>query len=70
VTEGRADNPVRRAYEIYTQKAPFLRSSWDQCAALYAVLGPGELWTERKGYRVHLDLATGDHTWTEDATSK
>jgi inosine-uridine nucleoside N-ribohydrolase len=70
VTEGPAANPVRLAYEIYTLRAPYLRSSWDQCAAFYAVKGPGDLWKERRGWRIEIDPATGEHEWIEDASSK
>jgi hypothetical protein len=36
-------NPVRLAYVHYTGLKP--RESWDQTAVLYAVRGPGELWS-------------------------
>lgn len=69
VREGSPDNPVRRAYEIYVKRPDHLRSSWDQCAVLYAVNGPEDLFEERKGYRLHFDGATGRHTWDPDPAS-
>jgi inosine-uridine nucleoside N-ribohydrolase len=40
-----ANNPVRKAYELYTGKVGGLRSSFDPSAVLYAVRGAESNWT-------------------------
>jgi len=67
--EGAAENPCRLAYSIYVKDAHKLRSSWDLCAALYAVRGTGPWFREKTGYRVRLDAETGLCKWQEDAPS-
>lgn len=68
--ESAPENPCRKAYEIYVKKDHRCRSSWDLCAALYAVRGAAPFFKDRTGYRISLDGETGAHTWTEDPDSK
>lgn len=67
VASAPASNPVRRIYEIYAKGND--HPSWDQCTVLYASTGPGELFAERAGYRLHFDGASGKHEWRKDSTS-
>ena len=70
VAQAEKANPVRRAYDIYVKHENKLRSSWDQCAMYYAVVGPGELFEEVRGHRLRYDGSTGEHQWVPDATSE
>jgi inosine-uridine nucleoside N-ribohydrolase len=58
-----ADNPVRRAYEIYTGTAGGTRQSWDLTAALYAARGPASYWALSSPGINRADDA-GNNTWT------
>ena len=55
-----SDNPVREAYFRYFGESFRGRSSWDQVAALYAVIGPGD-WFEDVG-EGEASLPNG-HVW-------
>lgn len=58
------DNPVRRAYEIWLGGfGAESRPSWDQLAAIYSVLGGGELFEETSGLEIRLDPSGGAHEW-------
>ena len=63
-TGARADNPIRRAYQLYTGGKN--RKSWDQTAVLYAVRGSrGRLknvWDLKRGYRNRIN-PDGSNVW-------
>jgi inosine-uridine nucleoside N-ribohydrolase len=61
-------NPVRRAYELFLQGPSKSRSSWDLVAVLFAVRGPGDLFREISGSRIHFDPRTGKHQWVQGAS--
>jgi len=39
------------------------RPSWDQLAAIYSVLGGGQLFEESSGLEIRLDPSDGTHEW-------
>jgi len=51
--ESPEDNPVRKAYELYTEDGN--RMSWDLTAVLYAVRGLGEYWNAVTGGYIEVD---------------
>jgi hypothetical protein len=59
------DDPVRRAYEIYTGELGGTRQSWDLTAALYAARGPSLHWTLSAPGTAEVDEA-GRNTWISD----
>ena len=66
--EGTEENPCRRAYAIYTNNTS--RSSWDLCAAWYAVKGDDSYFGKKAGYRLHFNPEEGTHYWEADPESK
>lgn len=59
-----ADNPVRQAYEIWLGSPHKARSSWDQLTLIYAVLGAGDIFTEKHALSLYLDCETAMHSWS------
>lgn len=64
-----AENPIRLAYEAYLQDRDEQRPSWDQVAALYAVLGAGDLFEECGGYSI-AGKEGGLFHWEKDGPRK
>lgn len=62
LTETPAENPVRKAYELYTEDGS--RMSWDLTAALYAVRGLNDYWEAELGGCVEV-LENGKSIWKE-----
>jgi hypothetical protein len=67
-------NPVRRIYELFVphvfpERNDHCRSSWDQCAVLYAATGFDDIFAGKPGYRLKFDGTSGKHHWKEDPTS-
>jgi hypothetical protein len=56
-----ADHPVRRAYELYLGERP-TRPSWDQIAALFAILGAEPYWQLRREGHNHI-FPNGTNEW-------
>ena len=66
-----AENPVRRAYEIYLGSLEKERPSWDQSALLYAVRGAEPFWEEiRQGYNRIFDNGTNQWRRQPDDASQ
>ena len=59
-TETPADNPVRKAYELYIGAGKD-RESWDQTGVLAAVRGPDPLWASSHTTRLLVDAKDGSN---------
>jgi len=51
------------AYRSFLRDATASRPSWDQVAALYATLGPSDVFSEKRGIGLELNPETGRHEW-------
>lgn len=60
-------DPIADAYKIFL-KGSALRPSWDQLAVMYTVLGAGDIFEVRDGYRMTFSAEDGRHEWIRDAT--
>lgn len=74
VTRTPTSNPVRRIYEVFVphvfpERNDHSRSSWDQCAVLYAATGFDDIFAGKLGYRLNFDGTSGKHKWREDPAS-
>lgn len=56
-------HPVRTAYKLHLEGEGRSRSSWDQVAVMYAVRGAGDVFAEKRGYRIQYDAVTKLHKW-------
>lgn len=58
-----ADDPVRRAYEVYMHGPNIPQQSWDLIAVYYCVRGCEDLFKEKRGEHCYLNPASGLYQW-------
>ena len=69
VVKARADDPVRRAYELHPCGRVYGRESWDHTALLYAIRPEAGYWNLHPHGRVSVD-AEGVTDWRPDSTAR